>query len=81
MGIHGHGFLDRVRPRNRMGWGVSLALMITSLLCTSVVDRVKAATPGPTGINRTVPKVSPPHGAHLLLPAEGCRISAHGPIR
>jgi RHS repeat-associated protein len=60
MGIHGHGFLDRVRARHRSGWAVGLALMIATLLCISVVDHVGAATSVPTGINRTVPKVSPP---------------------
>jgi RHS repeat-associated protein len=60
MRINGHGFLDRLRARYRLLWSVGSALMITALLCISVVDRVKAATPGPTGINRTVPKVSPP---------------------
>src|SRR5271156_3513087 len=58
MEIHGHGFLDRVRYR--MGWAVGSGLIITALLCTSIVDHVRAATSVPTGINRTVPKVSPP---------------------
>jgi RHS repeat-associated protein len=60
MGIHGHGFLGRVRAQYRMGWVVGSGLMITALLCTSVVDHVRAATSVPTGINRAVPKVSPP---------------------
>lgn len=59
MGINSHGFLDRLRARYRILWLVGSALMITTLLCTSVIDRAKAATPGPTGVNRTIPKVNP----------------------
>src|SRR5450631_2495358 len=60
MGTDADGYLIGTRVRCRTLWSVCSALIVVALLCTSVVDGAKAATPGPTKVNRTVPKVSPP---------------------
>jgi RHS repeat-associated protein len=58
MRINGHGFLVSLYARHRIFLSVGSALIISTLLCTAVVNRAKAASSGPTGVNRTVPKVS-----------------------
>jgi hypothetical protein len=60
MRINGRGFQDRRRVRDRILRSVGSALVIVALLCTSIVDCAKAATPRPNSENRTVPKISPP---------------------
>ena len=53
-------FLISTRMRCRTLWSVCSALIVGALLCACIVDSAKAAAPGPTGVNRTVPKVKPP---------------------
>src|SRR5271165_6072178 len=57
MATYSNGFLGRARHSLSCA---ALALITAALLCTCIVDRAMAATPGPAGVNRTVPKVSPP---------------------
>jgi RHS repeat-associated protein len=58
MAMQAGGLLGRVGLRTLSS--ASLAVMVAILLCTFVVDRATAVTQSPTGVNRTVPTVSPP---------------------
>jgi YD repeat-containing protein len=60
MGTFASGFLGCGRARRRTFWCTGSALIVGALLCTGLVDRAQAQARGPSGVNRTVPRVDPP---------------------
>jgi RHS repeat-associated protein len=71
MAIYSSAHVGWARARCCALGSAGLALIITTLLGTALAERGEAATSGTAGINRTVPKVTPPSvGSFSSPPAD-----------